>query len=118
MANITTNSNRGVSRVLLKLEKSIETGNYYEAHQMYRTIYFRYLSQKKYNELLDLLYTGAQTLLNNDQHSSGTDLGMLVVDTLTEFEVADPEQWIKKICVLLSKIGPNVIEREPFMVYM
>lgn len=35
--------NRGVSRVLQKLEKSVTDGNYYEAHQMYRTLYFRYI---------------------------------------------------------------------------
>jgi hypothetical protein len=32
----------GIKRVLLKLEISINNGNYYEAHQMYRTLYFRY----------------------------------------------------------------------------
>ena len=31
----------GAERVLLKLRKSIEDENYYEAHQMYRTLYFR-----------------------------------------------------------------------------
>ena len=34
---------RGVSRVLAKLQRSIEAGNYYEAHQMYKTLYFRYV---------------------------------------------------------------------------
>ena len=32
---------RGVGRVLAKLQRSIEAGNYYEAHQMYKTLYFR-----------------------------------------------------------------------------
>lgn len=31
----------GVQRVLQKLDKSIEEGNYYESHQMIRTLYFR-----------------------------------------------------------------------------
>ena len=31
----------GASRVLTKLRKTVEAGNYYEAHQMYRTLYFR-----------------------------------------------------------------------------
>lgn len=35
---------RGVSRVLDKLEASVNSGHYYEAHQMYRTLYFRYRS--------------------------------------------------------------------------
>ena len=33
---------RGVDRVLAKLERSVNEGKYYEAHQMYRTLYFRY----------------------------------------------------------------------------
>lgn len=36
-----SNSARGVSRVLIKLENSVKAGDYYEAHQMYRTLYFR-----------------------------------------------------------------------------
>ena len=31
----------GIERVLSKLKTSIENENYYEAHQMYRTLYFR-----------------------------------------------------------------------------
>ena len=31
----------GTERVLSKLKNSIENQNYYEAHQMYRTLYFR-----------------------------------------------------------------------------
>lgn len=34
----------GVQRVLAKLELSVSAGNYYEAHQMYRTLYFRFVS--------------------------------------------------------------------------
>lgn len=34
---------RGVGRVLDKLEASVNSGQYYEAHQMYRTLYFRYI---------------------------------------------------------------------------
>ena len=34
-------NNRGIKKVLSKLENSINNGNYYEAHQMYRTLYFR-----------------------------------------------------------------------------
>ncbi len=35
-------SKRGCERVLAKLHASVERGNYYEAHQMYRTLCFRY----------------------------------------------------------------------------
>jgi hypothetical protein len=31
----------GINRVLAKLKTSLESGKFYEAHQMYRTLYFR-----------------------------------------------------------------------------
>lgn len=33
---------RGVQNVLAKLKRSVDEKNYYEAHQMYKTLYFRY----------------------------------------------------------------------------
>lgn len=39
--NMASRFSHGVQRVLAKLEASISSENYYEAHQMYRTLYFR-----------------------------------------------------------------------------
>ena len=57
----------GASRVYVKLRKSIDEGNYYEAHQMYRTLYHRYLQQKKFTQLIDLLYEGSKLFLTANQ---------------------------------------------------
>lgn len=108
---------RGVSRVLTKLEASVQSGNYYEAHQMYRTLYFRYMAQKRYADCLDLLYKGAINFLNNEQYSSGADLGMLVVDTLEKSNnVEDIELWIQRLSILISLINASVVERETLLV--
>lgn len=111
-----TKSYRGVSRVLQKLEESVQAGKYYEAHQKYRTLYFRYLSQKRFDECLDLLYNGAQTFLDNEQYSSGADLSGLVVDTLEKTTVPDNEIWMNRLGDLISKIKPNTVERETLLV--
>lgn len=113
-----TKSCRGVSRVLAKLEESIRSGKYYEAHQKYRTLYFRYLSQKRFDECLELLYDGSLKLLENEQYSSGADLGLLVVDTLEKTTVseANADLWIHRLGTLLSKISPNLVERETLLV--
>lgn len=34
----------GLARVKAKLEDSLKRGDFYEAHQMYRTLHFRYYS--------------------------------------------------------------------------
>lgn len=111
-----TKSCRGISRVHEKLEESIRAGKYYEAHQKYRTLYFRYISQKRFHECLDLLYNGAILLLENGQYSSGADLGLLVFDTLEKTTVDDHELWIHRVGALLKKISSNMVERETLLV--
>jgi hypothetical protein len=54
MANI--KSNRGITRVLDKITKSFESGNFYESHQLYKTLYFRYSAQGKLSEILGVFF--------------------------------------------------------------
>ncbi|XP_076366387.1 Golgi to ER traffic protein 4 homolog isoform X2 [Tachypleus tridentatus] len=105
----------GVDRILSKLQSNIEAGNYYEAHQMYRTIYFRYLSQKNYKELLDLLYEGSCTLLKLHQHNSGADLASLVVDVLIKAGSIVTSEDIDKLARLFSLMLPESPERFKFL---
>ncbi|XP_050671348.1 Golgi to ER traffic protein 4 homolog [Leptidea sinapis] len=106
---------KGVSRVLIKLKLSLENGQYYEAHQIYRTLYFRYLSKKKYDELLDLLYRGATLLIENNQHGSGVDLAILFIDVLVKSETKPNPEWIDKIVTLFKSINSSVPEKDIFL---
>ncbi|XP_063971881.1 Golgi to ER traffic protein 4 homolog [Diachasmimorpha longicaudata] len=107
--------NQGILRVLSKLEASVNSGNYYEAHQMYRTLYFRYLGQKKYTDLLELLYNGAMLFLQRDQHASGADLGILFIDVLTRSETDTSKVYFEKITNLFSIMKQGTPERETFL---
>ncbi|KAB0793411.1 hypothetical protein PPYR_13031 [Photinus pyralis] len=106
---------RGVSRVIEKLENSIKDGNYYEAHQMYRTIYFRYLAQKKYEELLDMLFKGALLFLERDQQISGADLAILLVEVLVKSDSTNYTEWTPKLCKIFAKISTTYPERDTFI---
>lgn len=77
-------STQSSSRILNKLDKLIEDENFYEAHQLYRTIYFRYLNSKRFRELQDLLLKGSLIFLEKGQANSGADLASLYIDTLAE----------------------------------
>ena len=39
----------GVGRILAKLKLNIDSGNFYEAHQLYRTLYFRYFLKNSFS---------------------------------------------------------------------
>ncbi|XP_011496018.1 PREDICTED: Golgi to ER traffic protein 4 homolog isoform X2 [Ceratosolen solmsi marchali] len=105
----------GIKRVLLKLENSINNGYYYEAHQIYRTLYFRYLGQKKYLELIQLLYSGSLRLLQCGQHTSGADLGILLIDVLKKSEIEPSQTYFQKIVDLFSLMTPSSPERQTFV---
>ncbi|MBV94777.1 Golgi to ER traffic protein 4, partial [Eschrichtius robustus] len=81
----------GVQRVEGKLRASVEKGDYYEAHQMYRTLFFRYMAQSKHAEARELMCSGALLFFSHGQQNSAADLSMLVLESLekAEAEVVD-----------------------------
>lgn len=110
MASARTGS--GAERVLSKLRKSVEDGNYYEAHQMYRTLYFRYLGQERYGDLLKLLYDGSLLLFEHQQTSSGADLAKLFVEVLLKAKTKVEKDVVEKVADLMAKIPPTAPERQ------
>lgn len=88
------------------------------AHQMFRTIYFRYSKQDKFLELSDLLFEGAEKLLAAKQFQSGSDLSLLVIETVgkCKFDERQFEKWITSIASLIERIESNVVERETIIV--
>lgn len=112
----TANRDRGVLRVKSKLEAAFNTGNYYEAHQMYRTLSFRLTSQKKYDECIDLLFNGSTKFVSAEQYSIGADLGILLVETLSVANVEDYLEWIDRLSKLIVNIDKNIVERDTLLV--
>ncbi|TPX35041.1 hypothetical protein SmJEL517_g02401 [Synchytrium microbalum] len=84
-------SRGGTEKVLAKLQKSVEDGNYYEAHQMYLSVTQRYLKQNAPNDAVALLHSGAKNLLVKGQVGSASELAsrMLEIFQSEEMEVTD-----------------------------
>ncbi|CAH0388985.1 unnamed protein product [Bemisia tabaci] len=115
MADVAGGRESGVTRIFTKLHNLTESGNFYEAHQLYRTIYFRYLNQKKYDELLTVLYSGATLFLRHDQQVGGADLSILYIDVLTKSATPVTNEILDKLPPLLKLMSPNLAERETFI---
>ncbi|KAK3810335.1 MAG: hypothetical protein J3Q66DRAFT_352827 [Benniella sp.] len=82
---------RGTAKVLQRLEKSVGAGNYYEAHQMYRTVANRYVGAQNYKDAIDLLHSGSLLLLKHKQGGSGADLALYLIEVynLNKLPVTD-----------------------------
>jgi hypothetical protein len=52
----------------------------------------RYIKQKKYKSAIDLLFSGAKTLLKHKQTGSGIDLSLYLIDAYNEEEMPVTEE--------------------------
>ncbi|XP_042684054.1 Golgi to ER traffic protein 4 homolog isoform X3 [Centrocercus urophasianus] len=105
----------GVQRVEGKLRASVEKGDYYEAHQMYRTLFFRYMSQGKYAEARELMYSGALLFFSHNQQNSAADLSMLVLESLEKSDAKVSDDLLENLAKLFSLMDPNSPERVAFV---
>ncbi len=55
------------SKVMERLQRDIEEGSFYEAHQTYRALYQRFCAQGSEEQAIGLLLEGASTLLKHGQ---------------------------------------------------
>lgn len=86
---------QGSDRILVKLKRMIASGEYYEAHQLYRTLNFRYLNSNKYSELRQLLFDGSNLFLGSGQYNSGADLADLYLNALaSDPGISNGKLWL------------------------
>ncbi|XP_014223438.1 Golgi to ER traffic protein 4 homolog [Trichogramma pretiosum] len=109
------NEGAGLKKIRAKLDYWLRNGQYYQAHQMYRTVYFRYIRQKRYLELLKLLHHGCERLLCERQWASGTDLGILYIDVLKHGNIKPNVYYFKIISNLFRMMEPSTAERETYV---
>lgn len=83
---------------------------------MYRTLYFRYSGQKKYTEALNLIYNGAVTLLQHNQHSSGADLAMLMIELLNTSMLQVTDNTTDKVLHIFNLLNADSPEKHNFMI--
>jgi hypothetical protein len=95
----------------------IDNQQYYEAHQLYRTLFFRYRNWEKFRELQELLFEGSILFLTKNQYNSGADLSGLYLQALENdplvHEVAGAELY-RRIGELFARIPAASPERMTF----
>lgn len=112
----------GSERILLKLDKLIESNELYEAHQLYRTLHFRMLNSNRHEEAAKLLLKGANLFLDKNQSNSGADLSQLYLDVVqkdpnVEQKLQSEEarnEFAQTVAKLYARITPKSPERLAF----
>lgn len=102
-------------KTLARLNKRIQDGDYYEAHQLYRTIFARHLKTEQYQQAIDIAYQGGVTLNQHQQHSSASDMGLLLLDAYTQGAIPLSDESKKRILDIFKGFRPGEPTKIKFM---
>ncbi|XGW11662.1 hypothetical protein V3C99_012833 [Haemonchus contortus] len=92
------------SRLEKKAQDCIDRGEFYEAHQVYRTLYFRKTQQEQYDELLQILCNGSKKLGDVKEALSALDLAELYAETLLKSKSEPSEKIFEQLSSLLMQL--------------
>ncbi|EWC45083.1 hypothetical protein DRE_06222 [Drechslerella stenobrocha 248] len=81
---------------------TIEEGQHYEAHQQLRVVSARYLKQSNPDSAIEILFSGAQSLLQASQFASGGDLALSLLEVYTTHSIPCDPTSKARIYTLLS----------------
>ncbi|KAG0169235.1 hypothetical protein DFQ28_003463 [Apophysomyces sp. BC1034] len=108
-------AHRGTEKTLQKLKDSVNNGNYYEAHQMYRTVARRYNKQQKYKHAIQLLHDGAVSLMQHQQSASGSDLANYMLSTYVTAGTPVDAESLDRVVEILGLYPSTEPGRKPFI---
>ncbi|CAK9300823.1 unnamed protein product [Gordionus sp. m RMFG-2023] len=106
--------NNTFSKLLSKLQVKLDEKDFYEAHQLYKIIYFRYITQQKYEEAMHLIIDGSNLLLNKQQIPSGYDLAMLYLEGIKKEYLPFDKISIDKLVTIFKLLPKESLERNQF----
>ncbi|GMR31945.1 hypothetical protein PMAYCL1PPCAC_02140, partial [Pristionchus mayeri] len=98
-----------VSRLEKKLDTCFENKEYYEAHQICRTLFYRLTAAGKFDELLTLLERGCLTLIQVGEYGSAYDLSEAYAETLLKSGVSVTKERITSIAKIVKGL-PSLID--------
>lgn len=104
-----------MSRLFDKLKKCQENKDFYQAHQICRTIFVRLRSSSKDEEILNFLFDSARYFLEHQQTNSGYDLCKCYVEILNQSKIKElTSKILEEICQLFQLLKCSHDDRTEF----
>ena len=99
------------SKLQQRIQAAQDEKRYYEAHQLYKTVYYRFSLRKKYAESLEYLLQGVKFFLEHQQWESGSDLACLYVDVLIKSRREITDSNLRDLCNFVSAMPSTCADR-------
>ena len=98
-------------RLKTKFNTHIESGNFYEAHQLCNTLLFRYTNSENYDEALDLITSSTHVFIDHKIYHSTFDLLNQYVNLLEKSGQFSNNERVMEFKATLSRLSSHEDER-------
>jgi len=107
--------NLKTERIYQKVVNKVENGNYYEASQIAKSLFFRYKVQGKYNEAVKLSHSCSLLLLKHKQVENGLDLAREMIKCYNEGKIKVSDDSIDRVIELFNHCDKDTASRHDFV---
>ncbi|KAK9468967.1 hypothetical protein V1512DRAFT_220647 [Lipomyces arxii] len=104
-----------LEKTLARVKQRIADQQFYEAHQALRTVAARHIKAQQYDHAIELLYHGAQQLLQAGEGGSGGDLARYMVDTYKTAKVPVNIESRLQVVTLFDLFKPDEPRRKEYI---
>ncbi|KAK9463352.1 uncharacterized protein V1516DRAFT_667538 [Lipomyces oligophaga] len=101
-----------INKTLARVKQRIADKQFYEAQQAIKTVATRYDKLMQYDNAIEILYTGAQELLDAGESSSGSDLARTMLATYKTAGIAVDSVSKARVVQLFNKIRSDDSRRK------
>lgn len=102
----------GVEKVLSKLRRSFAEGNFYEAHEMFKTVYFRHRSRGQLDKSYKLAEEGSMLQLTQGQINCGVELALLLLEAYEADAMGPSESSLQPILNIFNAFPRKSASRD------
>eukprot|EP00823_Brevimastigomonas_motovehiculus_P006874 TRINITY_DN5894_c0_g1_i1.p1 TRINITY_DN5894_c0_g1~~TRINITY_DN5894_c0_g1_i1.p1 ORF type:complete len:317 (-),score=34.00 TRINITY_DN5894_c0_g1_i1:267-1154(-) len=102
MSSLKDREKKHVDKVKANLENYMKSQKYYEAHQLYRSLYNRYADKSQFEEAGNFALHGALAMFEHKQGNSAGDLSLQWLDSLSKGEKKVTTETIETIRKLFN----------------
>ncbi|KAM7540192.1 hypothetical protein Aperf_G00000036235 [Anoplocephala perfoliata] len=99
------------SKLRQRIQAAQDGKRFYEAHQLYKTMYYRSTMRKKNADVLDDLLNGVNFFLDNQQWECASDLACLYVDILFKNKIPLKDSILHSLCHFVGSMPSTCADR-------
>ncbi|VDO10403.1 unnamed protein product [Rodentolepis nana] len=103
------------SRLKQRIQTAKDEKRFYEAHQLYKSAYYRSSSRKTSGDILEDLLDGVRFFLDNQQWECGSDLACICIDVIVKNQKPITDSLLRSLCQFTASMPQTCPDRLKFI---